>query len=55
MIFQLDAMHNLPTKLPKKLLDEKLVLFFVEANPKSSKHHKMPPSTLLGWIKLKPN
>jgi hypothetical protein len=31
MIFQLNVVHNLPTKVPQKLLDEKLLLLSVQA------------------------
>jgi hypothetical protein len=40
MIFQLDVVHNLPTKLPQKRLDVKSLLFSVQASSKSYEHHK---------------
>lgn len=51
MIFQLDVVHNLPSKLPQKSLYEKLLLFAIHTCCKSSKRHKMMPSALLGYRK----
>jgi hypothetical protein len=47
VICQLDVVHNLPTKLPQKLLNEKSLLFTIETYSKSSKHQKMAPSAFL--------
>ena len=38
MICQLDLAHNWPSKVPQKLLDEKSLLFSVQAYSKSSKY-----------------
>jgi hypothetical protein len=50
MIFQLDVMHNLPTKLIHKFLYAKLPLVSIKAYSKSSECHKMAPLVLLDYI-----
>jgi hypothetical protein len=44
IIFQLDVVHNLPTKLPQELLNEKLLLFLVHAYLKSRKNKEYTTS-----------
>jgi hypothetical protein len=51
MICQLDVVHNLPTKLLQKLLNKKLLLFFVQPCSKSSEcQKKWRPQHF--WVKL---
>jgi hypothetical protein len=47
----LDVVHNLPTKLLQKLLNKKLLLFFVQPCSKSSEcQKKWRPQHF--WVKL---
>jgi hypothetical protein len=48
VIFQLNVVHNLPTQLPQKLLDEKVLLFFVQASLMSHECHKNGLLALMG-------
>jgi hypothetical protein len=47
VICQLDVKHNWLSKLPKKSLDKKLLLFSIQGGLQSSKLHKMAPLLFL--------
>jgi hypothetical protein len=46
----MDVVHNLPTKLAKKLLDEKLLFFSFQAHSKSSECQKMVAMAFLSEL-----
>jgi hypothetical protein len=48
VIFQLDVVHNLTSKLLQELLDKKLLSFSIQASSKSFESHRMAPSVFLG-------